>query len=117
IPGVQLLTDVLAFIREHGDITTAGILENWRHDENGAHLRKLAALPLVIEEDGILQEFDGAIDILLQHHRGQQAINTFSKLGAAGLKPSGMSAEEREKFLQAIELSRRDKKPKDVKST
>jgi len=46
-PGVELLHD----LQEEPNITTAGLLERWRHDEEGRHLGKLAAVEVPEEED------------------------------------------------------------------
>ena len=52
-PGVDLLHDLIETVQSDPDITTAGMLERWRHDEQGKHLGKLAAseVPTVDEFD------------------------------------------------------------------
>ncbi len=50
-PGVRLLHDLIETVHEDPDITTAGLLEHWRHDEEGRHLGKLAAAELPGGED------------------------------------------------------------------
>jgi DNA primase len=57
-PGVDLLHDLIETVQEEPHITTAGLLERWRHDEEGRHLGKLAAVE-VPEED----EFDPAAEL------------------------------------------------------
>lgn len=57
-PGVDLLHALIETVQEEPNITTAGILERWRHRENGPHLMKLAASEMPIEED-----FDAAAEL------------------------------------------------------
>ncbi|MBT8087669.1 MAG: DNA primase, partial [Gammaproteobacteria bacterium] len=49
--GVELLRDLIETVHAEPNITTAGLLERWRHDEQGRHLGKLAAVPLPEDED------------------------------------------------------------------
>jgi len=57
-PGVELLHDLIETVQEEPNITTAGLLERWRHDEEGRHLGKLATIELPEEED-----FDPAAEL------------------------------------------------------
>lgn len=57
-PGVKLLHDLIETAQADPDITTAGLLERWRHDEQGRHLGRLAALDLPDED-----EFDAAAEL------------------------------------------------------
>ena len=57
-PGVELLHDLIETVQEEPNITTAGLLERWRHDETGRHLGKLAANEVPHEED-----FDPAAEL------------------------------------------------------
>ncbi len=57
-PGVDLLHALIETVQEEPNITTAGILERWRHRENGPHLMKLAASEMPVEED-----FDAAAEL------------------------------------------------------
>lgn len=49
--GVDLLVALIETIHAEPTITTAGLLERWRHDEKGRHLGKLAAADVPNEED------------------------------------------------------------------
>ena len=51
-PGVELLRDLIETVQEEPNITTAGLLERWRHDDEGRHLGKLAALEVRRAEAG-----------------------------------------------------------------
>ncbi len=57
-PGVELLHELIETVQAEPNITTAGLLERWRHHEEGRHLGKLAAGE-VPEED----EFDAAAEL------------------------------------------------------
>jgi DNA primase len=50
-PGVDLLHDLIETVQREPNITTAGLLERWRHDDKGRHLGKLAAIEVPAEED------------------------------------------------------------------
>lgn len=52
-PGIDLLAELIETVHAEPHITTAGLLERWRHDEQGRHLGKLAAVEM---PDG--EEFD-----------------------------------------------------------
>jgi DNA primase len=57
-PGISLLQDLIETVQAEPNITTAGLLERWRHDEEGRHLGKLAAMEVPDEED-----FDSATEL------------------------------------------------------
>ena len=57
-PGVGLLHDLIETVQEEPHITTAGLLERWRHHDEGRHLGKLAAVELPDED-----EFDAAAEL------------------------------------------------------
>ena len=57
-PGISLLQDLIETVQAEPNITTAGLLERWRHDEEGRHLGKLAAVDVPDEED-----FDSAEEL------------------------------------------------------
>jgi DNA primase len=56
--GVDLLAALIETVQSEPNITTAGLLERWRHDEKGRHLGKLAAAE-VPDSD----EFDAAAEL------------------------------------------------------
>ena len=57
-PGIDLLHDLIETVQSEPNITTAGLLERWRHDEQGRHLGKLAAVEVPDEE-----EFDPGMEL------------------------------------------------------
>jgi len=50
-PGINLLQDLIETVHAEPNISTAGLLERWRHDEQGRHLGKLAAVEMPDEAD------------------------------------------------------------------
>ncbi len=50
-PGVDLLVKLIETTQSEPTISTAGLLERWRHDEQGRHLGKLAATELPDDRD------------------------------------------------------------------
>ena len=83
-PGVDLLERLIETVQSEPNMTTAGLLERWRHDEQGRHLGKLAALELPVGDD---------FDVAAELH------DCLEQLAAAGRR-------ERVDFL--IEKQRRD---------
>ena len=57
-PGIELLEKLIETAQEEPNITTAGLLERWRHDEQGRHLGKLAAVEMPADDD-----FDPAAEL------------------------------------------------------
>ncbi len=57
-PGVELLQRLIETVQDEPHITTAGLLERWRHDDEGRHLGKLAAIEVPVDED-----FDAAAEL------------------------------------------------------
>jgi DNA primase len=57
-PGADLLRALIETVQAEPNITTAGLLERWRHDPQGRHLGKLAAAELPLDED-----FDPAAEL------------------------------------------------------
>ena len=57
-PGTELLQALIETVCSEPNITTAGLLERWRHDERGRHLGKLAAAEVPLDDD-----FDPAAEL------------------------------------------------------
>ncbi len=57
-PGADLLQSLIETVHAEPNITTAGLLERWRHDEQGRHLGKLAAAEVPDDDD-----FDAAAEL------------------------------------------------------
>ena len=56
--GTDLLQSLIETVQSEPTITTAGLLERFRHDEQGRHLGKLAASEMPMDED-----FDAAAEL------------------------------------------------------
>jgi DNA primase len=50
-PGIDILQELIETVQADPNISTAGLLERWRHDDQGRHLGKLAAVELPLEEE------------------------------------------------------------------
>lgn len=57
-PGIELLGRLIETVQEEPNITTAGLLERYRHDDEGRHLGKLAALEVPAGD-----EFDAGAEL------------------------------------------------------
>jgi len=57
-PGIGLLHDLIETAQQEPNITTAGLLERWRHSDHGRHLGKLAAVDVPGDDD-----FDPAAEL------------------------------------------------------
>jgi DNA primase len=56
--GTDLLQSLIETVQSEPNITTAGLLERYRHDEQGRHLGKLAASEMPLDDD-----FDAAAEL------------------------------------------------------
>lgn len=56
--GTELLRALIETAQAEPNITTAGLLERWRHDDEGRHLGKLVASDVPLDED-----FDAAAEL------------------------------------------------------
>ncbi|MDJ0911503.1 MAG: DNA primase [Woeseiaceae bacterium] len=64
-PGVDLLERLIETVQSEPNMTTAGLLERWRHDEQGRHLGKLAALEMPLGDDfDVAAELHACLDQL-----------------------------------------------------
>lgn len=91
-PGVDLLAALIEIVQAEPNITTAGLLERWRHDDQGRHLGKLAAMDVPSDED-----FDPAAEL----------ADCLTQLATAGRKDriSFLIEKQRVKSLTDDELS------------
>ena len=85
-PGTDLLRAVIETVRAQPNITTAGLLERWRHDAQGRHLGKLAAAALPLDEDfDPVAELDECLDQLATFGRKERIDFLIEKQRASGL--------------------------------
>jgi DNA primase len=72
-PGSELLRDLIETVQSEPNMTTAGLLERFRNDEEGQHLGKLAALELPESEefDAAAELADCITQLAVSAHRGR----------------------------------------------
>ncbi|MDH3546835.1 MAG: DNA primase, partial [Gammaproteobacteria bacterium] len=62
-PGIEILHALIETVQADPNITTAGLLERWRHDEKGRHLGRLAAVEVPAEEEfDVASELEACLD-------------------------------------------------------
>jgi len=85
-PGTDLLRAVIETVRAQPNITTAGLLERWRHDPQGRHLGKLTAAALPLDEDfDPAAELDECLDQLATAGRKERVDFLIEKQRVSGL--------------------------------
>jgi DNA primase len=84
-PGIPLLVELLALVRERPDIRTGGILEHFGDREEAAALQKLAMQSIPGDDDTWRHEFLGAMAQLEQQTRQQRIDELQEKQRASGL--------------------------------
>lgn len=77
--GYEVLQEMINLIKEHGDLTTGSLLEFWRDRAEGKSLAKLAQTEHMIPEQGLQNEFIGAIERLRKLGREQTIKNLIAK--------------------------------------
>jgi DNA primase len=72
--GVAVLREVLDFLKEHPQISTAGMVEHWRGRDIGDYLLKLSKTELVTPEEGLEVEFQALIRALNATRPAEQRL-------------------------------------------
>ena len=91
-----MLQSLIETVQEEPNITTAGLLERYRHDEQGRHLGKLAASELPVDDDfDAAAELDECLDMLAQAGRKERVDFLIEKQ-----KVSGLSEDEKSELRQ-----------------
>jgi len=94
--GADLLQSLIETVQEEPTITTAGLLERYRHDEQGRHLGKLAAIELPDDEDfDAAAELAECLDLLAQAGRKERVDFLIEKQ-----RVSGLSEDEKSELRQ-----------------
>ena len=84
--GADLLQSLIETVQEDPNITTAGLLERYRHDEQGRHLGKLAATELPNDEDfDAAAELAECLDLLAHAGRKERVDFLIEKQRVSGL--------------------------------
>ena len=103
LPGIPLLINLIETIQEAPDITCGALLERWRGTEEGRHLSRLASRDLFIPQDGMPEEFCGAIRLLEKRlfktspaelTRAEKKLNCLPLSGQRQASLTGKSAPE-----------------------
>lgn len=85
-PGIGLLIDLLENIKSNPTLTTAAILERWRHAREGQHLAKLATWqPSLNDPESLQHEFLGSIERMQEQHRTARTQSLLAKSTTGGL--------------------------------
>jgi DNA primase len=88
LPGIPLLLELLEILWQRPHLSTGGILEHWRDKPEQQHLAKLATLPLELPDDGLAEEFCGAVQRLKEQRTRQRTEQLLFKNQQAGLTES-----------------------------
>ncbi len=95
-PGIRLLHDLIETAQSEPNITTAGLLERWRHHDEGRHLGKLAALEVPVEDEFDPEaELEACLDQLVIAGRRDRIDFLIEKQRA-----SSLTDEEKAEFRQ-----------------
>ncbi len=101
-PGAELLAELLETLQAEPHMTTAGILERWRHRTNGRHLDALAAAELPSHDDFDPEaELAGCVSQLAAAARHDR-VEFLREKGRSG----ALSGEEREELRRLLSRPR-----------
>ena len=85
-PGTDLLRELIETVQAEPNITTAGILERWRNQEEGRHLGKLAAVEVPDDEDfDASAELEESLAQLAAYRQRERMDNLVKKEGLISL--------------------------------
>lgn len=85
-PGTDLLRELIETVQAEPNITTAGILERWRNQEEGRHLGKLAAVEVPDDEDfDASAELEESLAQLAAYRQRERMDNLVKKEGLSSL--------------------------------
>lgn len=85
LPGSQWLKDLLMLLNNSPELTTGGILEQWRDHPDQKQLAQLATMDIPIPQSGLEQEFLGTIDRLIKIDFDQQIEQLLDKANIESL--------------------------------
>jgi DNA primase len=87
LKGSDVLHEIIALAKEHPELTTGGLLEFWREREQVKSLVKLAQASHMIPEQGIRDEFLGAMQQLCNLGHKQSIERLLAKANQTKLTP------------------------------
>jgi DNA primase len=85
LPGIALLVEMLDLLRQNPQLSPGALLERWRDRPEGRHLEKLAQWPLIVPDEGMEAEFDGAIRRLRARRSEKRTDELLGKAGRTEL--------------------------------
>lgn len=105
LPGIKTLTQIITYLDQQPQLTTAMLLERWRNSHHIATLHELAALNLMIPEQGLAAELLGALHQIqsLEEEDSIQKLLTKAKVET-------LSQEEKQQ-LQNLIVKKKKKQP------
>jgi DNA primase len=88
---------MLEAISDRPHITTASLLEIWRDEEEGAHLRRLAdpAWLSGMSDEGRKADFLGVLDALIKEAQAVEGVDLYSRAS-----PSELDEEEKKRLRE-----------------
>lgn len=89
-PGINLLHQLLELIQNQPNLKTAQIIERWRDREAFPHLEKLWSMAneLQLPNEGLKEEFRGALQRLSEQQREQETSTLLAKVSAGNASES-----------------------------
>ena len=87
LKGIDVLHEIITLAKEHPELTTGGLLEFWRERDQGKSLAKLAQASHMIPEQGIRDEFLGAMQQLRNLGHKQSIERLLAKANQTKLTP------------------------------
>jgi DNA primase len=100
-PGVELLAEIVALVRERPDITTGALLEHFADREEAAALQKLATQSLPGEESVWREEFLDTMAQLEKQTRQQRVDELNGRIRESGLASLTPAEKDELRELQA----------------
>lgn len=95
--SARLLTEIIAYIRQHPSMTTAALLEYARNQQYANYVNELISWEHLLPKDDCEQEFIGVLNRLRQMLKEQQIAALFSKA-----ERESLSAQEKGLLQQLI---------------
>lgn len=97
LPGVALLRMILQRVWENPRVTVAGLVEGFRGLPEERQMQALARQEILIPDEGVVLEFEGALDRLLEQGKENKLALLIAKD-----KEQGLEAEEKALLLKML---------------
>jgi len=98
-PGLNLLRKVLSVIAEKSELTTGGLLENFRGEPEESQVRALIQVPVLVPESVLEVEFAGAVRRLVAQVVEADLAQLLKKEQVLGL-----TLDEKKKMLRFLAM-------------